>query len=340
MKKHFLTIVFIFIAVAMQAQVYYSDGNTDEGQQSHKTDSIKNHLVANHITGIKMFKYRSDSSESKPARGYLALYYKYDDHGNLVDYKGYSKSGRIKDEWIYRFDDHGRDIERTGLTRNGRIYRQITNDFDKAGNNIETHWYNRGTYPSWHLSRKYNDKNQLVEMIYSTKNDRKLESRFTYSYYDDGSRKQSVEYNRKGKVLHTWNYDCSPVGELAGAKKDTSKVCIRYETDKNGNRIKVTEEFEKRGNIVRRVNKYDLHDRLLDVSDYNKKSRIVYRYSYDYNNDGHMKEALYYKLGSGDKIKNRYTYVYDTKGDLVQQVVYKYTKPDYILKYDYLVSKQ
>lgn len=176
-------------------------------------------------------------------------------------------------------------------------------------------------------------------MAYTYKNDRKQGSHFTYSYYDDGSRKQSVEYNRKGKVLHTWNYDCSPVGQMAGAKKDTSKVCIRYETDKNGNRIKITEEFEKRGDVVRRVNKYNLHDRLLDVSDYNKKGKVVYRYSYDYNANGRMTEAIYYKPGSGEKVKYRYTYVYDSNSDLSKYVAYKYARPQYVYKYEYQISK-
>ncbi len=339
MKIHLLALVFIFSCLATRAQVFYSDGNTDEGQSLQQTDSARKRIVANGIRLVHIYRSKADSGQSGKKDSYLSVIYKYDDRGDLIDYQILNKHGNTIQEYLYRYDNDGRNVEYTVLKRSGKIKRQMTYDYDKAGNNTETHWFFDNDPPARRV-RIYDDKNHLIEQTYYYDHYKKQGSRYTYSYYDDGSRKQSIEYNRKGKILHTWNYDCSPVGQLAGSKfKDTSKICVRYETDKNGNRIKVTEEFVKRGNVVRRVNKYDLKDRLLDVSDYNKKGMVVYRYSYNYNNDGRIIEALFYKTGSGDKVKTRYTYDYDPKGKLLQQLVYKHSRPEYVYKYDYLVSK-
>ena len=339
MKQQLLILVFIFSCICTRAQVYFSDGNSDEGQYLQQTDSARKRIVTNGIKSVRVFRSKADSAHSGSKDSYLADVYKYDDRGNLIDYQVLNKHGNTIREYLYRFDADNRNVEFTALKRNGKIKRQMTYDYDKAGNNIETHWFFDDDPPA-RLVRNYDNKNHLVEQIYYYNHYKKQGMSYKYSYYDDGSRKQSVEYNRKGKILHTWNYDCSPVGQLEGYKfKDTSKICIRYEMDKNGNRIKVTEEFVKRGNVIRRINKYDLHDRLLDVSDYNKKGKIVYRYSYDYNSDGRMIEALYYKMGSGDKVKSRFTYVYNAKGDLVQELTYKHSKPAYVYRYNYLVSK-
>jgi len=337
MKKHLLAIVFIFSCIAVQAQVYYSDGNEDPSQNV-RSDSARKRIVSKHIVAINVYCSKSDTGQEGTKKSYLSSVTKYDDNGNMVDYQILNKHGNTIQEYLYRYDNDGRNLEFTVLKRSGKIKRQITYDYDKSGNNIMTHWF-FDDYPPARRVRIYDDKNHLLEQTYFYYHYKKQGSKYKYSYYDDGSRKQSVEYNRKGKVLHTWNYDCSPVGQMAGAKKDTSKVCIRYETDKNGNRIKVTEEFEKRGDVVRRVNKYDLHDRLLDVSDYNKKGKVVYRYSYDYNANGRMTEAIYYKPGSGEKVKFRYTYVYDSNSDLSKYVAYKYARPQYVYKYEYQISK-
>ena len=36
---------------------------------------------------------------------------------------------------------------------------------------------------------------------------------YEYSFYDDGSRKET-NYYKKGKLKYTWNYDCKSEGEI------------------------------------------------------------------------------------------------------------------------------
>jgi len=341
MKKHIFTLVFALSSLAMRAQVYYSDGNFDPGLYEQKRDAARERILKNHIIATKVYRYDADSNKSdKGNNGFLTEEHQYDEKGNLVDYKTLNKHGRITTEYLYRFDDKGRNIEFTELKRNGNIHRQITNSFDKAGNNIDTHWYYSDQF-SIHKTRKYDDKNRMTEQAYFYRHDKRKGYYYTFSYYDDGSKKQSIEYNPNGKAMHTWNYDCAPIGELAREKqKDTTKVCVRFETDKNGNQVKVKEEFVKNGPMVRRINKYDLRDNLLDMESYDIKGHIITHTNITYNEMNQITEYTAYKKRS-DVISGRLVYIYDADGNIVKLLTYKgVDKPKYVVKYSYLASKE
>jgi len=339
MKKHIFTLTFALSSLAMRAQVYYSDGNFDPGQSDQKNEAARERILKDHIGIIRAYRYDADSGKGmKSNQGFLAEEKQYDDKGNLIDYKNINKHGRITYEYLSRFDDRGRNTEYTQLNRNGKIETQWTYTYDKNGNMTDMHTYSHD--PSGHMNKKYDDKNRLIEQTWYYKHDSKVGSHYKYSYYDDGRKKQTVEYSPKGKVLHTWNYDCSPIGKLATPNiKDTSKVCVRYETDANGNQIKVKEEFVKRGNMVRMVNKYDLHDNLIDMADYDIKGRVVYHSSVAFNDMNQATEYTSYKKRS-DVISGRLVYVYDTDGKIIKLLTYKgVDKPKYVVKYSYLASE-
>lgn len=340
MKKHIFTLIFALSSLAMRAQVYYSDGNFDPGQNDQKNEAERERILKSHIGTVKVYRYNADSGQELNGKnGFLAEEDQYDDKGNLIDYKNINKHGRITSEWLYRFDDKGRRTEYTLLKPNGNIKMQWTYAYDKNGNATDLHSY-YSDYPSWHIVKKYDDKNRLIEQTHFYKHDKKIGSHYKYFYYDDGSKKQTIEYNPKGKVLHTWNYDCSPVGKLATPKfKDTTKVCVQYEKDDKGNPVKVKEEFVKRGRVVRIVNKYDIHDNLLDFADYDIKGRVWFRNSYLYNDNNQTTEIRIYKHKTNE-VSSRVVYVYDTDGKITKALTYKgLDKPKYVVKYNYMASE-
>ncbi len=339
MKKYIFTLVFAALCLTIKAQVYYSDGNFEPGQYDQKKEAERERILKSHIGIVRAYRYEADSGkEMKGNHGFLAEEDQYDDKGNLIDYKNINRLGRITDEFLYRFDDKGRCVESTRLNRNGKINIQWTYAYDKNGNMTDMHTYSHD--PSGHMAKKYDDKNRLVEQTWYWRHDSRVGSHYKYSYYDDGSKKQTVEYSPKGKILHTWNYDCSPVGKLATPKfKDTTKVCVRYETDKNGNQIKIKEEFVKRGSEVRSVNKYDLHDNLIDMAGYDIKGNIVRRSSVVFNDHNQATEYIAYKKKS-NTVSGRLVYEYDPNGNIIKLLTYKgVDKPKYVVKYNYLAAQ-
>ena len=339
MKKYFFTLAFLLSGLAMRAQVYFGDGSYDRRLYDQKNEAARERILKGHIGIIRAYRYDADSGkEMKNNNRFLAEEDQYDDKGNLIDNKDINKHGRITNEYLYHFDDKGRRIEFTQLNRNGNIEMQCTYAYDKNGNQTDIYTYSRD--PSEHSVKKYDDKNLLVEQTWYYRHDSKVGGHFKYFYYDDGSKKQTVEYSPKGKVLHTWNYDCSPVGELVRPKfKDTTKVCVRYETDKNGNQIKVKEEFVKQGITVRRINKYDVHDNLIDMASYDRKGHIIYRSSIAFNDQNQATEYTSYKKRS-NTVRARLVYEYDTNGNIIKLLTFKgVDKPKYIVKYSYLAAQ-
>ena len=337
MKKYFFIWVFVCLCLAGNAQMYYSDGSYDDKADKAWRDSVRKITLDAHITGLKTYRFHVDSTKAKRKNnGSLVYEWKYDDKGNVTSFIKNNKKGRTKEHYSYLWNDNNQFLQSTSFKRNGKIKYQMVNTYDKTGNCVET-WRYFWDAPPNHKLQKFDDNHKLQEIIWRYDNDKKLSGRYEFSYYPDGSKKLTVEYNKKGKIKHTWNYDCSPVGKLTSAKfKDTTKVCIKYEKDKDGNVIKVKEEFFKSGNLARKVDKLDSHNNLLDVAYYNKKGKCVMHTAMSYNSKNQMTEYITYRKGT-DRIRSRDIYQYNPDGEIGQTNAFdRNNKPKYILKYVYI----
>ncbi|MCX6274341.1 MAG: hypothetical protein NTV09_03940, partial [Bacteroidetes bacterium] len=281
----------------------------------------------------------SDNSKD----GYLYSEMNYDSRGNLIEYKEYKRNGAIKIHGCYTMDDSGRMLEYRTLRPDGSNKYRESYTYDAAGNQTDLRNFGRTSLFSrkekiwFHSAAKFDDKQNMLEQnYYYDANDKKLFDRFVYSYYDDGSKKQTVEYNRKGKVRHSWKYDCNPVGKMEAKNlKDTSKICIRYETDAGGNKIKVKEENVKRGKVVRVIHKYDKNENQVEEISYDAKGRLRFHSTSGYDEKDNCTSFTAYRLNS-NKIKIRYLFNYDSSGNITERIAYKESSvPAGILKFNY-----
>ena len=336
MKRYFSTLILLCLALFARAQVFYTDGSSDLFSSNARTDLQRKKLIDAHVMGLKVYLYEADSLRAgKKDNGYLAQDLSYDKNGNLTRWYIKNKRGRIVNHYNYLYNDKNEYLQFTEFKRNGRVKFLMDNSFDNEGNCIETWRYYNDAPPS-HVIQKFGTDHKLLESVYKFKNDRKFSGRYVFSYYDDGRKKQTLEYDEKGKVIHTWNYDCSSVGKLASLHvKDTNKVCTRYEKDINGNPIKVKEEFQKDGPIRRTIEKYDIHDNMIEEEWYNARGIIISHWASVFNDKSEIVEYLKYKRGS-DKLAERYTYMHNEDG-LISEVhsFSKDNKPKHITKYIY-----
>ena len=290
----------------------------------------------NNIRNVKTY-YQKPGNKKNPAPGYLISENTFDEQGNCTEYKSFTKSGRMKKHWIYKFNSNNDYIESTQLKANGRFISKFTWEYDSFSNLTDTRLYwKKPDKMSWHSKSVYDDKNNMTEIKYLTAQDKKLTDRYVYSYYPDGGKKQTLEYNRKGKIIHTWNYDCDPTGN-AGINhlKDSSKICIRYETDKNGNRIKIKEENIKQGRRTRTISKFDKNDNLLEWIGYNRKGRIILHSRALYDDKNNITERTQYKKDKTEVLK-KFLFHYDTAGNLTEEIAYKGASTiDHVTKFDY-----
>ena len=340
MKNPVVISFFLLSVLAANAQDLEYQTKAEITQAEHEMNLDKQRMKDGRISSIKIYSYKSESEENSKL-GYLSIERAYNTDGNITDFRVYTRHGKIKFHYTYIYDHNGREIEFNELKSNGIIRRKLTMTYDSSGNITDrrNYWKRSGNL-RWHCITRYDDKQNMIELKYSGKNDQKDLGGFVYTYYPDGTKKQTVEYGRKKKVLHTWNYDCDPSGKSEGKNlKDTSNICIRYTTDKDGNKIKIKEENHKGSKIRRIISKYDAQNNLLDVMQYDKKERVRYHYHSAYDSKNNLTESLYYRDKS-DEIKHRYVYHYDASGNLIELLTYKKSSlPDRILKYNYISQK-
>ncbi len=336
MKKYLFTLFLALIWFGAKAQMYFNDGSFNIGSSRIWPDEARKRRLDEHLAGTKVYKFYADSAKVKRKHnGYLSQEVHYDKYGNVAEFINRNKHGKMTSYNSYVFNDKNQYIQYTQLDRKERLSFHMANSFDKNGDCTDIWFFYRSSSPS-HKVQRFDSSHRMVEMIYKYKND-KVSSRFEFSYYDDGSKKQTKEYDRKGKIVHTWNFDCNPVGKLEAKKfKDTTKICVRYEKDKDGNPIKIKEEFIKQGNLVREVEKYDSRDNLLDEAYYDKQGRISSHITYTYNSNGRMVSYISYRKHS-DKIASKYEYTYGTDNEVSEAMIFdRHDKPKYVLKYAYL----
>jgi len=130
-------------------------------------------------------------------------------------------------------------------------------------------------------TRKYNSDTSLTESILYRKKD-KLSQRWVYEYYSKGKRSKTTLYNKKGEVKGVWSYDCKDEGEELIKKKNETQICKWDESTKD-HLIKVSQEFNEKGEIRKSVQKYTLDTLILEYAMYNENGTLLSKNTYDKN---------------------------------------------------------
>jgi len=336
MKKLVVIFLLLLRAVTSHAQLFWYETKTDVAEEEKKMNLNRQKIVDNHITSAKIYSYKSVAEEQANV-GYLSFEYTYDNRGNFTEYKSYKRNGKLKYHNTYEYDNNNRELSFTDWRANGKMLYRYTTSYDSSGNMTDqrSFWKNPDV-ANWHSIARYDEHQNLVEVKYLIKKDSKYFGRYVYTYYPDGSKKQTIEYNRRDKIKHIWNFDCKPEGISEEQHlKDTSRICIRYETDSAGNKIKIKEENQKVGKVARTISRYNKDNYLLDEVTYDSKERPRNHYHYSYDAKNNLTEFINYKKNSTE-IKERVVYNYDASGNMIEELVFKkLSTPDHTLKFTY-----
>lgn len=335
MKKFVIVALLAIPIIRVSAQVIYSDDRDDFQNNLKMTAKYHKHLADNHILDTKEYAY-----SRKHPEGILRLEVKYDSRGNIIENTIYTKHGKIKYHSKWQYNDNNRmlssvDLSKKGTSRSGAFW-----DYDKSGNVTRLRsWWKDTAHITYSYTTEYNPQNNPVQTkIYYSKH--KLYSTAVYEYYDDGSKKKTTTYNSKEKVTGIWNYDCNPIGQSQESKmKDTNKICVHYETDKNGNQVKVKEEYTEGGKLfkyrLRKISKYDKNNQLIEQITMKMNGKEIWHSSANYNADGNLTEWYQYAANS-TTLKKHWVYTYNTSGDIIQATVYSKASPaGAVIKYVY-----
>ncbi len=322
MKNFFISAFFTISLYNAHAQAFYNDDRDDYRNSLNRMAKFRNHLATNHISDVKVFGY-----SSKHPDGILFYETKYDIHGNAIENFSYNKHGRLFSHTENQYNDSNLATAHTRYGKNGKMLLGNTYTYNKSGEIIQYQSWEKDTANIiFRQAYEYTANNKpLKVVIYHSGG--KLYCTTNYDYYDDGSKKKTTTYNRKGKVIAVWNYDCNPIGKLQESKmKDTSKICVHYETDENGNPLKVEEENTQGGVLfkyrLRKISKLDKDNHIIEYITTTMDGREKIHISNHYDPQGNITEHNEYVPNTKD-LKMHYVYTYDSSGDMVQVTGYK-----------------
>jgi len=274
-------------------------------------------------------------------------------YSNFIDYKKNSDDYTELYFVIYKQDTGYGDFTRF-QTKNGKIDNIYKSE--KISDTLQLQITMNGkmqTKDKW-LSHIDNKKLvYLTEHFEGTKE--KLKTRTEYNYYPNKNIQSKYEYDRKGKLFHSWLYmDCGTTSvNKKNDKIDTINICKTSSVDKDGNIhtyityttlkgivYKYEKVFNKAGILIKHfsINQKTGHyynigeSRIIaDTLQYNyilyndENGKKKEQNTYSYINDKIVsREIIRYKKGK-EKTHEKHVFHYDTNGILLKKTYTSYT---------------
>lgn len=292
MNRLILMFVVMFNGVSAFGQGYFdSEQNSEEAKvSSQRWEDARKNLTENNIKSMKCM-VTDMNGRTHPSR-----FYKFDDRGNYITNIFYDKNGIEKNKYENEFNSKN-NVTKSTQFKKGKLKSIYESIYDDRGNMIESKYYDKDNEVSSRHTNNYNSNNLLTESINYRKDGKRISFKWQYEYYPNGSKKQQRIY--KGEKLK-WvvNYDCDELPKTEKQMmKDTSKICIKYEYDANGNKVKTIERhdskgkldylerytYDKNGNITK-TEKSDKHlnFKLTQETTYNTQNLAIEYRNYDF----------------------------------------------------------
>lgn len=274
-----------------------------------KTTRANNKKVYHYEKTFNEFAKMTEQKKIKKDEVQLTNSNTYDSKGKVIARKSF-KNGKLKSHYQYVLNEDGRRIVYEKTDGKGKLKAKST----------------------W----EYMPNAKCLKSSVSYKKDgTSTKKMWNYEYYGDCEKKQSTLTDGKGKVLKTWTYDCKKEGEELTKKKGVNQICKWEETDDNY-LIKVQQNFDEKGKIIKMVSKYRSADTsLVSYKRYNSDNELIN--VSEFNPD--TKKVLSYKFYKKGELRSENIYKYDGERILASTWIRK-GKEEYKSEYIYNDNKE
>lgn len=243
-----------------------------------------------------------------------AVYEEFDNAGNLTYTKHANSKGETVDEVTRRYDENY-----------NCVYSKHT--FDGQFTEV---WKTYNDSSRIIMSKQYNEKGEFEARIYEYDESGvhiqkvslyKLDSLapvkwMTYSYFEDGSKKQ-IDYFNQGELVYSWKYEGSENGDLVIQQSDTaSTICTKTVVDENGNTLKWTRDINGNGQLITQLSVYSSSGRLKEIANYHTPDEKLIERTLFFEDGGTM-TLSYDKKGVGRVVSET---VYDIEGQMIYSI--------------------
>lgn len=329
MKKLSLIFSLLFSTIISNAQFASMDETRREYDQ--RTDLINQFTDRRKAQKIKLSQaFISDAKRPQPV---LSYEYTFNTEGKITGRKYYNRKGEVVVSNEINYDANGNSTSSTGI-RKGKPTGKEMWEYDTNGNNTVHAYYGKDDVSSFKYVFSYDAQNNTSGYSRFDKNG-KLSYRYEYDYFDDGSRKETRRFDKKNKLAEIYTYDCGDVGKTEKEiSKDTSKYCIRYEADADGNKIKIVETIMKKHHGWITKTTMDAKGNIIRFESHKPNGKIEMKSESQYSNSNLLIAYKRYKKG-GSEVAYNSVFEYDDEGKNSKTITNPSTKHEMVYTFKY-----
>ncbi len=297
------------------------------------TSQYYNQISKDKIKTYKKFKSKNNTNE------HLSYSYEFNNYGRTIEENTYSLKGKLKKHFLNKYDDYNFITEFKVINSKGEIkwlviykynpFEQISYSMGKVKDTtilkgiteFISYKYNKMIF---HNTQKFDSLKKLERVNYK-RGGNGIKNRYEYKFYADGSRKETILYNSKGKIKYIWSYDCKAEGEIVSPHKDTIQICKWNEIDKDSNYINVDQTTDEKNRIIKLIYKYNKEHSLIESSRYNEKEQLKYKHIAP-SKDNNIEQNTNYYYNRKGELKKRKENIqkYDDKDNRIEWIDTKY----------------
>ncbi|MFY8022368.1 MAG: hypothetical protein ACOVP1_14275 [Bacteroidia bacterium] len=306
--KKILAILFLFCFFQSQAQFYF--GNYYSFSFINLSSPVKWYEENTRLKNAGIKEVIEYAKDNKTGEYYQVNHYELNETARIIHYKQFKKKGAKLKMQIHCDFQHDLLNEMRAQKANGdTIY--LTRYEYQNKKEIGRSYYkkNQLNSPEWRTENQFNDSGKLIMSQSFSKG--KLNYRYEYDFYPNGSKKETRYYNGKKKLKYRYTYECDPKGELENKEVKNRNYCIKKEEKNDGSYMEISEYKNEKGKITKFIRHYSA-DSLLTLSEYyNFKGELYFKTAYQYNTD---KQITSVENSNKKGIMNVSIFDYDEKG--------------------------
>lgn len=248
MKSTFVSF-FVLLAMVLNAQngEYYFTSNPFEYDATLQSNDLKQTLMNNHVKSIS--ENITTYKNGQHIKDKRKIVYLLNEKGETIQKEEFNSRGQLMRKHQYVLNDSGWVVQKIITNGKGRILFQYDKQYDLTTGNILSYEYRKNNKLKTKYTATYAGIYLTSKTIYK-KDGRKTLKRFEYLHNSDMKLQTTHLYNGKGRIIHTWNHDCLPEGELLQARKDTTTICKLREDFSDGRFTTYIKSVNEKGELT------------------------------------------------------------------------------------------
>lgn len=313
MKSTFFVFL-LLLACIVDAQTgeYYFTSNPFEYDRFYLTSDLQQTRIANKVKTIK--ETTKTFKKGNPQKSSLKTVYTLNEKGETILKEEYDAKDQLMRKHSFVLNDSGRVDQKKIADGKGKVLYQYDKKYDPETGNIISYEYRKNNKLKSKYTKEYTGKNLTEQVVYK-KDGLSVSKRFAYSFNSDMKLQTTHLYDGNGKLIHTWNHDCLPEGELMAVRKDTTTICKTREESADGHFVNYLKSVNEKGELSTTTVWYR-NERMADsakvVTEGKHPTTRIYRYSADgkqfenvFMNDQNIITFKYFQLlsESGNQLK-------------------------------------